>query len=612
MYDIIIGRLDSDREKFGSAGTIFLGKHYVKMGQRTSLSNKVYMDMNRSHVVFIVGKRGGGKCLAGDALVSLENGSEVPIENLVSDARKILAINHNLKLTSVKKEGFYRREVNSVLKMNLKSGKHITLTPEHPLLTMSGWIPAEYLEAGSYIATPKKGGDIELIKKIGSISHQNCSTQRQHLIQQVISKERLECLEKADIFWDEIVSIEKIQEKTTVYDISVPELHNFVANGIIVHNSYTMGVIAEGMADLPPEIKNNISIILLDTMGIYWTMRYPNHKDKDLLDQWGLPLKPLDVTIYTPTGYYQEYKDKGIPTDHPFSIKPSELDARDWQLAFELNNNDPVNVLMERIIHDLKERGKDYDIPDIIKEIDKDKDFDGTIRAAVKNRFLNAQNWGVFDKNGTPISELAKGGQVTVLDVSAYATIPGSWGIKSLVVGVVAQKLFIQRMVNRLEEEFKDINAKISFISEEGEEKQAFPLVWLVVDEAHEFLPREGRTAATDPLVTILREGRQPGISLVLATQQPAKIHTDVATQSDILISHRITAKIDTDALGALMQSYLREGLDKLLDDLPREKGAALILDDSNEKVFPIKIRPRFTWHGGDAPTAIKKKEKLF
>ena len=134
----------------------------------------------------------------------------------------------------------------------------------------------------------------------------------------------------------------------------------------------------------------------------------------------------------------------------------------------------------------------------------------------------------------------------------------------------------------------------------------------MVVDEAHEFLPREGRTAATDPLVTILREGRQPGISLVLATQQPAKIHTDVATQSDILISHRITAKIDTDALGALMQSYLREGLDKLLDDLPREKGAALILDDSNEKVFPIKIRPRFTWHGGDAPTAIKKKEKLF
>src|SRR3989344_5635942 len=409
MYDIIIGRLDSDREKFGSAGTIFLDKHYVKMGQRTSLSNKVYMDMNRSHVVFIVGKRGGGKCLAGDALVSLENGSEVPIENLVSDARKILAINHNLKLTSVKKEGFYRREVNSVLKMNLKSGKHITLTPEHPLLTMSGWIPAEYLEAGSYIATPKKGGDIELIKKIGSISHQNCSTQRQHLIQQVISKERLECLEKADIFWDEIVSIEKIQEKTTVYDISVPELHNFVANGIIVHNSYTMGVIAEGMADLPPEIKNNISIILLDTMGIYWTMRYPNHKDKDLLDQCGLPLKPLDVTIYTPTGYYQEYKDKGIPTDHPFSIKPSELDARDWQLAFELNNNDPVNVLMERIIHDLKERGKDYDIPDIIKEIHKAKDFDGTIRAAVKNRFLNAQNWGVFDKNGTPISELAKG-----------------------------------------------------------------------------------------------------------------------------------------------------------------------------------------------------------
>jgi len=43
--------------------------------------------------------------------------------------------------------------------------------------------------------------------------------------------------------------------------------------------SYTMGVIAEGMSDLPPEVKDNVSVILLDTMGIYWTMKYPNKQD---------------------------------------------------------------------------------------------------------------------------------------------------------------------------------------------------------------------------------------------------------------------------------------------------------------------------------------------
>jgi hypothetical protein len=117
---------------------------------------------------------------------------------------------------------------------------------------------------------------------------------------------------------------------------------------------------------------------------------------------------------------------------------------------------------------------------------------------------------------------------------------------------------------------------------------------------------------ATEPLVTILREGRQPGISLVLASQQPGKIHTDVLTQSDIVISHRITAKIDIDALGTLMQSYMRAGLDEIIDNLPREKGAAIILDDNNEKMYPMKVRPRMTWHGGSAPNALKEKDELF
>ena len=137
------------------------------------------------------------------------------------------------------------------------------------------------------------------------------------------------------------------------------------------------------------------------------------------------------------------------------------------------------------------------------------------------------------------------------------------------------------------------------------------PLVWLVIDEAHEFLPREGRTAASQALITILREGRQPGISCIFATQQPGKIHTDVMTQSDIVISHRITANYDIQALGMLMQSYMRQGLDKELNNLPRVKGTAIILDDTNERMYPMRIRPRFTWHGGEAPTAIKPKIEL-
>jgi len=135
-------------------------------------------------------------------------------------------------------------------------------------------------------------------------------------------------------------------------------------------------------------------------------------------------------------------------------------------------------------------------------------------------------------------------------------------------------------------------------------------LIWMFIDEAHEFLPLKGKTPATDALIQILREGRQPGISLVLATQQPGQIHRDVMTQSDIVISHRVTSKPDLEALGYIMQSYLLKGINEYMNDLPGLKGSAIILDDNSERIYPIRVRPRFTWHGGDSPTAfISEKE---
>jgi len=217
----------------------------------------------------------------------------------------------------------------------------------------------------------------------------------------------------------------------------------------------------------------------------------------------------------------------------------------------------------------------------------------------------------LFSEKATPIDEIVSPGKATILDISAYATMPGTWGIRALVIGIISQKLFMERIIARKSEEFEAIHKATHLFSEEGP-KRKLPMVWLFLDEAHEFLPKVGKTDATDALVTILREGRQPGISLVLASQQPGKIHTDVMTQADIVISHRLTAKIDVDALGLLMQSYLRRGLDAELNLLPKVKGAGIVFDDMNEKLYPIRVRPRFTWHGGAAPAAIRKSKAEF
>ena len=436
MYDILIGRSEAEREKYGTQGMIFLGKHYVKMGQTVSLSNKVYLDVAKSHVVFVVGKRGSGK-------------------------------------------------------------------------------------------------------------------------------------------------------------------------------SYSMSVIAEGIYDLPDEIRKNLAVVMLDTMGIYWTMKYPNNKEKELIEEWGLESKGINIQIFTPIGFFKEYKEKGIPTDFPFSIKTSEISAEEWCMIFNVSITEPIGILIERVINNFKEENLDYGIDEIIKAVETDDRSEKSIKDAVENRFMVAEKWGLFSKEGTLIEDLVIPGQISVLDVSAYTTTSGAENLRALVIGLVAQKLFTQRMVARKAEEEEAISEEIHFFAEEKEEKKE-PIVWLMVDEAHEFLPNKGKTPATNALITVLREGRQPGISLVLASQQPGKIHDDVITQSDIVIAHRLTANIDVQALGGLMQSYMREGLDKQLNLLPQEEGAAIVFDDMNEKLYPIRVRPKYSWHGGSAPSALQKEKKVF
>ncbi|AFM04765.1 replicative DNA helicase [Bernardetia litoralis DSM 6794] len=51
-----------------------------------------------------------------------------------------------------------------------------------------------------------------------------------------LESEELDLLSNSDIFWDEITQIIPLEEEH-VFDATVPEVHNFVANDIIVHNS---------------------------------------------------------------------------------------------------------------------------------------------------------------------------------------------------------------------------------------------------------------------------------------------------------------------------------------------------------------------------------------
>lgn len=371
--------------------------------------------------------------------------------------------------------------------------------------------------------------------------------------------------------------------------------------------SYTMGVIAEGLASLEEETANSITSLIIDTMGIYWTMKNPNYKEADLLKQWGYqPTAFKNINVFVPKGAFDKVKEENVEmADYPFSISANELSTSDWCDIFGFSINDEYGILINQVLEALQEDNKAYDLKEIIENINSQIATSDTVKEAVKERFEAALKWGLFEKEGTKIEDLLVPGHINILDISLYAHSLGEFSLRALVIGLLSQKILEIRTEQRRVEELGEINS--TEITEE-EKKRTIPIVWMFIDEVHEFLPANSKTAATASLSRVIKEGRQPGIGLVIATQQPGKLDTDIITQSDIIISQHVTAKLDIDALNTVMQTYMGSDIRKYLMDLPRLPGACIILDDNSERIYPVQIRPRLTWHGGETPKSISKK----
>jgi replicative DNA helicase len=64
----------------------------------------------------------------------------------------------------------------------------------------------------------------------------NLSRERAARVAEAVACQPLSVLAESDVYWDEVTSIE-LDGEDDVYDLTVEELHNFVAADIIVHNS---------------------------------------------------------------------------------------------------------------------------------------------------------------------------------------------------------------------------------------------------------------------------------------------------------------------------------------------------------------------------------------
>jgi replicative DNA helicase len=66
--------------------------------------------------------------------------------------------------------------------------------------------------------------------------NQNMSRERARRVAETVSSDELELLSVSDVYWDEIKSVEP-DGIDDVFDLTVEDLHNFVAGNVILHNS---------------------------------------------------------------------------------------------------------------------------------------------------------------------------------------------------------------------------------------------------------------------------------------------------------------------------------------------------------------------------------------
>ncbi|NPE27444.1 ATP-binding protein [Methanococcoides sp. SA1] len=361
--------------------------------------------------------------------------------------------------------------------------------------------------------------------------------------------------------------------------------------------SYTMGTLIEEMSLLPQEIKKNIAALVIDTMGIFWTLERGNTTQKELLEDWGLEPKGFKINVFVPVGHVDEYTKRHIDV-MPFSVPVSHLHGYDWCDLFNIEETSPLGVLLVRTIEEMREGKNEFSIGDVVSRINEDERSDDITKMGAENYLRTATSWGIFEKNASGFSDLIKNGSTAILDVSSIENNI----VRSAVVAIISRDIYARRLQERRTYERMSMG--------DGEVVQEMPMIWMFIDEAHLFVPSEGETLASEVLINEwVRQGRQPGLSIIFATQRPAAIHPDIISQSDLVMCHRLTAKDDIEALEAMRPTYMKENIGDSIKKMGAERGIAFVVDDTSESTHLVKVRPRYSWHGGNEPNALNRRD---
>ncbi len=212
-----------------------------------------------------------------------------------------------------------------------------------------------------------------------------------------------------------------------------------------------------------------------------------------------------------------------------------------------------------------------------LKEFSEDK-RNKTAAVSVLIRLRKLKSLGVYTYFSTPLDVLLRPRHITIVNLA---------GVSDEVQDHVAYHI-----LDRI------LKARVRYVRKLRGPKYPYPVV-VVVEEAHRFAPSKsvrGTLWSRDALIRIACEGRKFGVYLIVITQRPSRIDSDVLSQCNSQIILRLVNPRDIDAV--MQSSELVDAeISKLIPHL--NVGEAIVLGPVAPLPVVVKLRDRALEYGG-------------
>ena len=350
--------------------------------------------------------------------------------------------------------------------------------------------------------------------------------------------------------------------------------------------SYTLGVISE-MATTPAKGVNVLPSPLATVIFHYHKSdayapemaaavarnNKPREVEQLLADYGAMPAGLRDVLLLSPEARVEERRLEFPQLEvQPIRFASSELGAEGWKFLLGATGSDALYV--RQLVAIMRKYRHGLTLGDFRREIEA-SELSPNVRRLAEDRLELAAPY-VDDR--AKLADLVRPGRTVIVDLR------DEWIEKDEALGLFVVML---RIFAKAKYEGRNFNKLVVF------------------DEAHKYITD---SELVGQVVETIREMRHQGTSVVIASQDPLSVPRAVIELTSVLLLHRMTSpqwlKHLKSAIGAL---------DQLTDAqvAALQPGEALVwAQRSTDKRFTqrpqrIRIRPRFSQHGGGTKTAI-------